>query len=283
MVLLVSGLSTSSLVWAGMTRLLSPSLRVYSYDRSGYGKSELSPLAPSAENIALELSLLVKYAHIENPLILVVHSWGGVIAREFVVRSGDGPQIAGLVFVDANQECTLELLNWTDPNLFAVFDGVDPNGAKGLRSGHKMTQEEWDAYENEEATEKHMLQAIKEFGEYGPSFETLRKKELNKREQPLLGEKPVYVIMGLWSKDLNGLYKAGVEKGNGTEEQRRAVREMADTAEEKNEILQKEHLSLSTKGKFVIARGSGHFIQLTEPELIVDGVKWVLNESSSSA
>jgi hypothetical protein len=40
----------------------------------------------------------------------------------------------------------------------------------------------------------------------------------------------------------------------------------------------KEHLKLSTKGKLVFAHESGHFVQLTQPDIVVDGVKWVLDE-----
>ena len=276
-VLLVPGLGTSTLVWAGVTRLLPP-IRAYSYDRSGYRKSAQSPRPPTAENIALELSLLIQNARIENPLILVVASWGGVIAREFVARTGNGPHIAGLVLVDANHERTLQVLDWTNADLQAMFQGLDSLGAKGLRSEHKLTPEEWHAYEGDEATERHRLQEAKEVEAYPPSFETLRKKELRKREQPLFGDKPVFVIMGLTARDWEGQYRAGVERGNGTEEQRRVAREMIDTANEKNEILQKEHLALSTKGKFVIAEESGHFVQLTEPEIVADGVRWVLKE-----
>jgi hypothetical protein len=82
----------------------------------------------------------------------------------------------------------------------------------------------------------------------------------------------------MWSRDWSGLYKAGVEKGNGTEEQRSHAREMIRTADEKNKGLMKEHLKLSTKGKLVFAHESGHFVQLTQPDIVVDGVKWVLDE-----
>ena len=280
-VLLVPGLGTSTLVWAGVIRLL-PSIRVYSYDRSGYRKSEQSPLPPTAENIALELSILIQNAHIENPLILVVASWGGVIAREFIARTGNGPHIVGLVLVDANHERTLQVLDWTNADLRAVFTGIDSLDAMGLRSEHKLTPQEWQAYETDEATEKHQLQETKEGEEYPPSFETLRRKNLRAREQPLFGDKPVFVIMGLTARDWEGQYRVGVEKGNGTEEQRRVAREMIDTANDKNEILQKEHLALSTRGKFVLAKESGHFVQLTEPEIVADGVGWILQELSSS-
>jgi len=276
-VLFVSGVASSSRVWAAVTRLLPPSLRSYTYDRSGYGSSELSPLAPTAENIALELSYLIEKAPISNPLIIVGHSWAGVLVNEFVVLPRNGPHIAGLVLVDANHETALQVLNPNNANLEAISVGLEAYSAWGVKAEHKLTQEEWDAFVSDEATEKFMLQEEKEENEYAPSFETLRKKELEKR-QPLLGDKPVYVIGGFRSRDWSRLYKAGVEKGNGTEEQRSHAREMIRMADDKHMSLMKEHLKLSTKAKLVLAHESGHFVQLTQPDIVVDGVKWVLDE-----
>ena len=276
-VLFVSGVACSSLNWAAVVRLLPPSLRSYNYDRSGYRKSELSPLAPTAENIALELSLLTKKAPISNPLIIVGHSWAGVIINEFIAHTGYGPHIAGLVLVDANCETQLQVLNVNDPDLQIISEGLDAYSAKGISAEHKMTREEWESLMSDEATEKYNLMAQREEEQYTPSFETLQKKGLSKR-QPLLRNSPVCVIGGMRSRDWIGLYKAGLEKGNGTEEQRRNVRELIRTADEKSESLMKEHLRFSTKNKLVFAHESGHFVQLTQPEMVVDGVKWVLDE-----
>jgi pimeloyl-ACP methyl ester carboxylesterase len=69
------------------------------------------------------------------------------------------------------------------------------------------------------------------------------------------------------------LYKAGVAKGNGTEEQRSYVRELIKTVDAKNEGLTREFLKLSTKSELVFATESGHFVQMTQPEIVVDGVK----------
>ncbi|KAF2876752.1 Alpha/Beta hydrolase protein [Massariosphaeria phaeospora] len=242
-VLFVSGVASSSHGWAAVIRLLPPSLRSYTYDRSGCGSSELSPLAPTAENIALELSRLIEHAPIENPLIIVGHSWAGVLAREFVLSTGNGPHIAGLVLVDANQENSLK---------------------------------EWDAFVCDETTEKFKQQGEKEKEAYVPSFETLQKKGLENL-QPLLGNNPVYVVGGMRSRDWSRLYEAGIEKGNGTKEQRSHASEMIRTADEKSHGLMKEHLDLSTKRKLVFARESGHFVQLTQPDFVVDGVSWVLD------
>jgi pimeloyl-ACP methyl ester carboxylesterase len=275
-VLFISGVSSDALNWQAVVRLLGTSVRSYTYDRSGYHNSESSPLAPSAENIALELSLLIEKAPIPNPLILVGHSWAGVITHEYIALKGTS-QIAGLVLVDANHETAPLVMNVDDPILWTVAAGVESYSAWGVEAAHKLTQEEWDAFRSAEATEKFELIAGKEDQEnYLPSFETLRKKELSKK-QPLLGDKPVYVIGGTRSRDWSGLYKAGVAKGNGTEEQRSHVRELIKTVDVKNEGLMREFLKLSTRSELVFATESGHFVQMTQPEIVVDGVKWVLD------
>lgn len=273
-VLFISGVSSDALNWQAVVRLLGPSLRSYTYDRSGYHNSESSPLAPSAENIALELSLLIEKASIPNPLILVGHSWAGVITHEYIALKG-ADQIAGLVLVDANHETKPLVMNTHDPILWTVVAGVEPYSAWGVEVEHKLTPEEWDAWRAAESTEKYKLIAHKEDVEnYMPSFETLRKKELSKK-QPLVGDKPVYVIGGTRSRDWTGFYKAAVAKGNGTEEQRSHVREFIKTVDAKSERLMKEFMKLSTKSQLVFATKSGHFVQLTEPGIVVDGVKWV--------
>lgn len=195
-VLFISGVASDALNWQAVVRLLG--LRSYTYDRSGYHNSESSPLAPSSENIALELSLLIEKAPIPNPLILVGHSWAGVLTHEYIALKGTD-QIAGLVLVDANHETAPLVMDVNDPILGIVAAGVEPYSAWGLEAEHKLTHEEWDAFRAAETTEKHKLIAHKEdFENYMPSFETLRKKEL---KQPLVGDKPVYVIAGTRSKD----------------------------------------------------------------------------------
>lgn len=275
-VLFVQGVGCSSLGWAAVVRQLSLSLRSYTYDRSGFTKSEESPLSPTAENVALELSLLIKKAPISNPLILVGHSWAGVLISEFLAMEGNVQHVAGVVLVDANHETAPLVLDVNDPILLDVFEGVDAYSAKGLNEEHKMTKVDWDAFRADESTDKWNAIAAKEDAEYAPSFPTLRKKDLSRR-QPLLGNRPVYVIGGMRSRDWKGMYKAAVAKGNGTAEQRRHVEEMILTADEKSEGLMNEHLKLSTKGKVVFAFASGHFVQLTQPEIVVHGVKWILD------
>jgi pimeloyl-ACP methyl ester carboxylesterase len=276
-ILFISGIASEALNWQAVVRLLRPyQLRSYTYDRSSYRNSEPSPLLPpSAENIALELSLLIQNAPIPNPLILVGHSWAGVLIHEYIALKGTD-QIAGLVLVDANHETAPLVLDVNDPILWGVMAaGVEPYAAWGVEAEHKLSPAEWDAFRAAEATEKYRLAAGREEEQYMPSFEILRRKELSKRR--LLGDRPVYVIVGRRSRDWSGLYEAGVARGNGTEEQRRHVRELIEGVDAKTEGLMREFLKLSRKSELVFASRSGHFVQMTEPEIVVDGVKWVVD------
>lgn len=44
----------------------------------------------------------------------------------------------------------------------------------------------------------------------------------------------------------------------------------------------REFLKLSTNSELVFATESGHFVQLTQPDVVVDGVNWVLRNLASS-
>lgn len=273
-VFFVSGVASSALNWAPVLRKLPQDLRAYTYDRSGNRNSDLSPNPPTAERVAEELDLLLKKAPITNPMILVGHSWAGVLISEYIVRAGNS-QIAGVVLVDANHETAPLVLDVNDPILLDLFTGVEPYNGMGIERETVMTKEEWDSFRADEGTDKFKAIEIAEANEYQPSFETLRKKGLSTK-QPILNTKPVYVIGGTRSRDWQNMYENSVVRGNGTEEKRAHVREMIRTADEKNEGLMRDLLKLSMKNKLVFAHNSGHFVQLTEPEIVVDGVKWVL-------
>lgn len=280
-VIFISGVASDALNWQAVVRTLPPSIRSYTYDRSGYHHSEASPLASSAENIALELSLLLEKAPITNPLIIVGHSWAGVLTHEFIHLRGAG-QIAGLVLVDANHETAGLVMDVADPILWKVAEGCDLFHAWGVEAEHKLTKAEWDLFRAVEATDKFKAIEQKEEFEYPPSFETLLKKQMSKK-QPILGDKPVYIIGGMRSRDWQGLYNWGVAQGNGTEEERAHVRKLIAEVDAQNESLMKKFEEISTKTELVYATESGHFVQMTQPEIVVDGVKWVQQNLATKA
>ena len=53
---------------------------------------------------------------------------------------------------------------------------------------------------------------------------------------------------------------------------------MIKAVDEKNERLQKEFLKVSTQSELVFATESGHFVQMTQPDIVVGGVNWVIDK-----
>ena len=274
-VLLIPGVTSSITGWAAVQRQLAQFIRVYSYDRTGYGESDTDTQEPTATIIAHELDLLLRNAQVAPPFIIVGHSWGGIISREFLALRPDS--IAGMVFVDANQEHTLEVLDWRVLANSPVLSGVDHAKVIDLESSHKLTNQEWEILKEAEATEKHQKQAALEFAQYAPSFPVMASKGQLEQEFPILGSRPVCVIKGDNWEDWRKLFRAGVEMGNGNKSERAAFENVLQNIDEKDRDLQRGILKLSSRQKYFEVPLSGHNVHLTAPEAIVSGIKWVVD------
>lgn len=93
-----AGLPGSVLSWSQVQHELSRVVRVVSYDRAGLGWSERRSEPRTAERIVEELHALLDGAGIEGPYVLVGHSFGGLTTRLFASRYPD--EVAALVLVD---------------------------------------------------------------------------------------------------------------------------------------------------------------------------------------
>lgn len=282
-VIIMQGLGSSITGWEAVQQHLSLFIRVFSYDRTGYGQSDISTETPSSTQIAHELDLLLQHAHIPPPFILVAHSWAGILSRELLaLRAAD---VAGIVFVEANQEHTLEILDWRILSNSPVLQNVDRLTATVLLQSQKLTAAEWKIYQDTEATEKHQKQAALEFEQYQASFPVLAAKAQLQQVPLLLADRPVCAIRGDNGKDFQKLYEAGVALGNGNETERAAFRKMVEGWNTRDRELQKGNLGLTDirLRHYFEVPNSGHNVQLTSPDSIVAGVNWVLETLEAGA
>lgn len=97
-----AGLGGTSLDWVRVQPHVAKRSRVCTYDRAGYGWSELGPLPRTSKRIADELHTLLARAGESAPYVLVGHSFGGYNVRMFASRFPH--DVAGLVLVDAAHE-----------------------------------------------------------------------------------------------------------------------------------------------------------------------------------
>jgi pimeloyl-ACP methyl ester carboxylesterase len=97
-VVLESGIAASSLSWSRVAQEVAKFARVVRYDRAGLGWSERASTPRAAAQCAQELRRLLENAGIRGPVVLVGHSFGGYVARIFASQFPG--QVAGLVLLD---------------------------------------------------------------------------------------------------------------------------------------------------------------------------------------
>jgi pimeloyl-ACP methyl ester carboxylesterase len=99
LVVFEAGMSAPAASWLHTQRQISAHARTLSYDRAGYGGSDIDPQDRTVERMVEDLTDLLDTLGESQPVVLVGHSWGGPILRYFADQH---PQrVAGLVFVDA--------------------------------------------------------------------------------------------------------------------------------------------------------------------------------------
>ncbi|KAJ5639192.1 alpha/beta hydrolase [Penicillium longicatenatum] len=227
--------------------------------------SEESPNEPDSLTIVDELSRLLVAADLKPPYLVVGHSWGGILAREFIAAQ-PSEDICGLLLVDPVQERML-FEAWPDPSIAAVTDGLNYMEVELMA---------------EESSDKHARQAVRELPYLQVNRSILAKKQQLLPGRDLLNGKPVSVLRGNSKRDHELLYKAGVAQGGGTEAQRAKFEGYLAQWEESEESFQRELLNLSSTARFSTTTRSGHNTQLTEPELVADEIRWVLQRTSAS-
>jgi len=284
-VIIEAGGGSNVLAYAAIKRLVSAFARVYSYDRAGLGRSDASPGKRNASNMAAELAALLDAAGIVPPYILVAHSYGGIIAREFLDLKDDA--VAGMVLVETNHEDRDKELIWPFAEFDVMEEGVDALTTCGYDKNHKLTDAEWAAYLADQNSDKaSVLQDLhldvpdtplgKELKQNPPSHLELGEKR--QLERQAMGDRPVSVIKGDKEKEFRAIFEEGMRRGNGSEEQKEGIRRALERLGPVDERLTRDQRRLSGRSRYVHAEKSGHEVQLTEPGLVAEEVRWVFGE-----
>lgn len=270
LVIIFSGAGDTISSYVAVSRLLTPFARLLLYDRSGLGRSEDGPNRSTAVVAAEELSTLLKVTGISPPYILVAHSYGATVAREFLHFHDNA--VAGMVFADGSTEWVCQYFRIPDPNIIAVMGDLNFAQVTGLRADSKLSREEWRARAAERP--RCMAASMAEAAAFVEVCETLGEKR--QCEKRVMGERPVSVVRGNWARDYWRIYEKGVEMGNGTAEERKGFKELLDGWDGIDEEMQREQLKLSSRSRYVHVPDCGHNIQLVRPDVIVKEVRWVL-------
>ncbi|MFY9803533.1 MAG: alpha/beta hydrolase [Candidatus Acidiferrales bacterium] len=267
--LLDAGLSNDSLIWANVQPELSKLTQVCSYDRAGFGWSELRPEPRDAQHLTDELHALLTAAGVTGPLVLMGHSISGLYIRDYAVRY---PQnVSGLIFVDGstplqdarfpaemqlaekNEDRELRKLEWLSVlGITRAMGGCAPE-AGFSKSAAKLLAEDECRTSVVVATAQE-LSSVPQSGD-----ETIHSGPF--------GDLPILIF----SQDPDSPPLPGFSA--------QAGKSLSTTWNQ----MQEELKNLSTRSRRIIAKGSSHYVQIDRVSLLNNEVttfiKQIRNES----
>lgn len=273
-VVIEHGLGGTSSEWVAVVRLVSRFARVYAYERAGYYPSERPTSPPTPAAIAANLKGLLSNAGVDPPYILVGHSYGGVLIRQFLADYGSEVEIAGMVIVDSAPEVTKMPSSWSTLLGDSTYEAV-----VGLDANHCLSATEYQTMKDESSrNEGDGSIAAAEVDAWGDNVRNLRERLRNKQA---LGSAPLSVIFCDESKDFGKAYDYGIRHGNGTKDAQEALRVRLEDMSEVDEAAMREHLALSSNSRFVRAQGKAqtHNSQIVEPSFVAGEIEWVYHQS----
>ncbi len=267
-VVLESGLGNDWLIWQKIQSKIAASSRVCSYDRAGLGWSAPRLGSRGAPVIAKQLEALLKQAGINDELILVGHSAGGLYVRAF---AGLFPQrVAGLVFVEASspeafhaspsrpRQQLIAERHREAPWLFAKVatglarltdDYCNPNTSQRIPAVQDLARAE-------DCRPRYMNSWLGEWDEFESSAEEVFK-------MPCCSSTPLVIV----SRD-PGPTKRSTD----------AMRNQ-QTWDDIQEGLKR----LSTRSMRIIARDSQHYVMVDRPDVVITAVEIVEAEITNRA
>ena len=292
-VIFVSGLGTTCLGFTTtMRNLADAGIRSYAFDRPGMGRSpgivsgeadssDADPVvARPATLLAAELAAFLTAAAIPPPYVLVPHSYGGVISREFLeMRPRD---VVGMVMIDANCEGAADReLNPADIGAIIKEGEVDYFEVIGGHGKHRLRADEWaEMIGKADPPEGFTDGQGGEVTEAAGYFDSARAlKRLGQYEKHVLGRKPVSVVKGNVQQEVTILLKLADEKGI-DHELRDRVRKVVPGINNAEMALQRKQLQLAEDGcgRMVDVMEAGHYVMVSHPEIVSKEIEWVMEQ-----
>jgi pimeloyl-ACP methyl ester carboxylesterase len=266
-VILDAGLQDFSIFWSFVQPEAAEFSRVCVYDRAGYGWSEPSPFPRTSEIMVAELETLLENSGEKGPYVLVGHSFGGALVRLFAHQHPK--DVVGIVLVDAapgelferipvwrtGTEQMIKMIRLLVPlrsiGLLALVPGAIPG--RGLPEGAQAQ------YKAIVATTRYLETSISESEAFEENLAQVANADMN-----TFGDLPLVVISdGKW----------------------KPLAELPGISGDENQLLWREMQSvltnLSSNSEQIIAEKSDHFIQLQQPQLVIEAIEKVVRASKN--
>jgi pimeloyl-ACP methyl ester carboxylesterase len=270
-VILDSGMGVPAVGWAMVQPEVARFARVCSYDRAGYGWSEAGPKPRTSLQIAKELRALLDASGEKGPFVMVGHSFGGYNVRVF---AGMYPSdVVGVVLVDAehgDEEKRIDELlppqvksqqNQRDQRA-ALLDRILSPLRIHLGINRLMTAAGWDGHASlPKKLREELLSLDRRSEDAGMAENAADSASWDQvRSAGNLGDRPLIVLTAGKPYDPDPLL---------------SKEESARQNDMWINVLQAEEARLSTRGKQVVVRDSGHMIPFERPAAVVSAIREV--------
>jgi len=270
-----SALAGSVLSWTLIQPAVATFTRACSYDRAGHGWSDAGPMPRTLSRIVDELHALLSHSDIRPPLVLVGHSYGGLVTQLYASRYPE--DIAGMVLVDPAHAKDWARVHGRERERLETGIRLCRRGAAAARLGISS-----------------LVAAMVGAGALAMarvSAKVISGGVLSRQHEEILA--PILLLpphlrpllRRMWSRpeffDAVGSQMAALrsdalallataDRGYGD----LPLVALSSSNPEPSRIVDQEHLAaLSSRGRHIVARHSGHWIPLEEPELVVQAIR----------
>ena len=252
-----AGAGNDSTLWHEMTVRVSAFARACTYDRAGLGWSDPAPPGRTFDDRVTDLHTLLARAGVPGPYILVGHSYGGNIVRRFAARYPE--EVAGIVLIDTSDEAfSLAPEGLADAKAIGARDrrmgwmvrlGL-------LRLGVRLFPARFDPVRGVPPGVRDEMMAL-----------ALRSSRYFERSDEMGSylRVPSAELEARRSKHLGALPLAVVSQAPG---------------QPYWDAVQQRLTKLSTASTHFVAANSGHMIQFSEPEVIVQAIRRVIEQAA---
>ena len=265
-----TGMYCSFYEWLEIINNISLYNRVIIYHRPGYGNSELGSEQRTTKQTVRELSELLKVLQIEDPIILIGHSYGGLCAQHFTKVHPN--KVASLLLIDSTS-VNLHMLDELD---LPVSDeqNSDKVWVEKCQKYSRMNSDELKKKLNIELSKEQMKlpenirDGILEFN-INPNLYKAVLSEINNwyddaLEIKAMGDFP-NIPLQILARDPKYSMELQIDEGIPYEE--------AKIFEDTWNYLIWEQANLSNKSEFHIVDKASHSIHLDKPEVVINTIR----------
>ena len=269
LIVVMTGMGGSFEEWVSLSEQLSESYQVLLYHRSGYGESEINMRSSRTSSHLLECTELLDALQLEQPIILVGHSYGGLCAQHMAKLILD--RVVGVVLVDS----TSHNLSILDELETPIMDGQysDEDWRTMCRSYSNLSKEELERLHQPELSleqqglSSDVLARLKRFYQSPQLYKTMLEEESFWHDDASIIKQmgtfssiPLIVI----GRDSEAMIEEGINGGLPEAE----IRLLEETWHD----LIHQQLRLSNQSELIIAEKAGHQIHLQRPDTIIEAI-----------